>query len=544
MRIMRFFLGLAAGLSLAASLGLAGVPGTTTVDVTKEAKAEIMVTPVAERWSGEGFIAVRLRINNRADEARSWRFRFQVSPDYQVFSEHETSVTVGPRETGERVVYVPGSSPATNGRGAWGRVETEGPGITSGNGVQFLNQAGRDPIVITAVSAAQESALFVATNGAPGPMAELSVVDPAAWPADWRVWSAFKRVVLTDAEWTRLDGARKAALRDWVIMGGVLHLYANRTGDAPSGPSEERIGLGVIRRATITLEAEAKAKTGFISFGPILPTNAKAELPASLAADLQPDTGRLGVSLFLMVFGILVGPVNLFVFAPAGRRQRLFFTVPALSLAASVILIIFIVVKDGFGGEGMQRGRVVLLPVTNQALVVQQQMSRTGVMLGSNFSLPAGVVLTQDSGGTTSTTQKTTYLRSDDGASGDWFKSRRVQGQNVLQLVPTRARVERVAGDGGMDAAPVVQSTIGTKLRDFCYRDPSGTLWQADEVEPGRRVILLRASRQSSAGLAAGEFSALGGAAEGLAPIATLPAIRWSEPVFMYHGPVMEARKP
>ena len=201
-------------------------------------------------------------------------------------------------------------------------------------------------------------------------------------------------------------------------------------------------------------------------------------------------------------------------------------------------------VKDGFGGEGMQRGRVVLVPATNQALVVQQQMSRTGVMLGSRFSLPAGVVLTQDSVGTASVTQNTTYLRSDDGASGDWFKSRRVQGQKVLQLVPTRARVERVAGDRGMDAAPVVQSTVGTKLRDFRYRDPNGILWEADEVEPGRRVTLLRATRQSSSGLAAGEFSALGGAAEGLAPIVTLPAIRWSEPVFMYHGPMMEARKP
>ncbi|MCX6937261.1 MAG: hypothetical protein NTU80_05090 [Verrucomicrobia bacterium] len=546
MRRLRFLLGLAGALVLASGGLFAGVPSSATIDVATEADAAIGVSPVAERWSGEGFLPVRVRIENRANEARTWSFRFKVWTNYQEITTHEVSVSMGPREAGERVVYVPGNGRAESGRGAWGRVEVNGPGTSIGNGVNFVNQAGSDPIVITAVSAAQESALFVASNGAPGPKAELSVVDPAAWPADWRVWSPFQRVVLTEDEWTRLDGGRRAALRDWVLMGGVLQVFANRIGEPRSGPAEERIGFGAIRRSPLTLEAEERVKTGFVSLAEGVPTHPEALMPMSLPPELQLSTGRLGVSLFLVVFGILVGPINLFVFAPAGRRQRLFLTVPALSLAASVLLMVYIVVKDGFGGEGLQRGRVVLLPASNQAVVEQQQISRTGVLLGAQFALPAAVVLTQITDTLIGATldQNAAYSRSENGASGDWFKSRRVQKQSVRQLVPTRARVERVAGGGGADAPPVVQSTVATKLKAFQYRDRDGVLWRADELEPGRRVTLKRAPGVGEERLAAGEFSALGGAAEGLAPIATHAAIRWREPVFVYCGPVMEARTP
>ena len=548
MRRLRFLLGLVGALALVADGLFAGVPSSATIDVATEAKAEVVVWPVAERWSGEGFLPVWVRIENRANEARTWTFKFKVWTNYQETTEHETSVTMGPREAGERVVYVPGNGRAESGRGAWGRVEVEGPGTSIGNGVNFVNQAGSDPIVSMAVSAAQESALFVASNGAPGPKAELSVVDPAAWPADWRVWSPFQQVVLTEAEWSRLDGGRRAALRDWVLMGGVLQVFANRMGEPRSGPAEERIGFGAIRRSALTLEAEEKVKTGFVELSELVQMHPEALMPMSLPPELKLTTGRLGVSLFLVVFGILVGPINLFVFAPAGRRQRLFLTVPTLSLAASVLLVVYIVVKDGFGGEGMQRGLVVLVPASNQAVVAQQQMSRTGVLLGAQFALPAAVVLTQITdtsiGATGDQNQNAAYSRSEDGASGDWFKSRRVQKQSVRQLVPTRARVERVAGGGGPDAPPVVQSTVATKLKAFQYRDRDGVLWVADELEPGRRVSLKRSVVDGGLPLAAGEFSALGGAAEGLAPIATHAAIRWREPVFVYCGPVMEARTP
>ena len=54
------------------------------------------------------------------------------------------------------------------------------------------------------------------------------------------------------------------------------------------------------------------------------------------------DEGKLGtwqIAAILIAFGIIVGPVNLFVIARQGRRHRLFWTTPLISLIASLLLI-------------------------------------------------------------------------------------------------------------------------------------------------------------------------------------------------------------
>ena len=64
--------------------------------------------------------------------------------------------------------------------------------------------------------------------------------------------------------------------------------------------------------------------------------------------------------LVLIAFGILVGPVNLFVFAKSGQRHRLFITTPIISVGASLLLIVLILFQDGFGGRG---SRLLLMEV-------------------------------------------------------------------------------------------------------------------------------------------------------------------------------------
>ncbi len=534
---------LLAGLLALAPLA-AGTPGSTEISLDPEVRATIRITPVAERWSGEGFMPVTVRIENHSDRAREWTLRFVTDRAYTGEAvRQEVAVGAEAGGTTETVVFVPGGASGDQ-IGASLRVEAEGPGTSYGYG-QFVHTTS-DPILITATTPAQESALFAATNGAPGPKTEISAVDPARWPADWRTWSPFRRVVLTDAEFAALDGARRAALRDWVAMGGTLDLYPAR-GRGEAGV--EPVGHGAIRRLAASVEEEAALHPAVeLHAGPRFAMRDAwgAEITPERRKALQPGTGALGLSFFLLGFGILVGPINLFVFAPAHRRQRLFVTVPLISLAASALMAGYIVVKDGFGGEGSQRGLVLLLPEGNRAVVSQHQVARTGVLLGGGFGLPEDVAmaqLTAKQGPYRGDAPAGTYLRAGAEAGGDWFASRRVQEQALRRLVPTRARVELVAG-GRDGAAPVVQSSIGTVLRDFRYVDGEGRLWTAPEVAPGVKVPLRRGPEASSAGMPQGFFAALGGAAEGLAPIPTLDSIRWDAPEFLYAGPLTGARTP
>jgi hypothetical protein len=277
---------------------------------------------------------------------------------------------------------------------------------------------------------------------------------------------------------------------------------------------------------------------------------------------LRPESGTVWLGFFLVGFGVLVGPLNLFVFAPAKKRHRLFFTTPLISLGAVAVLVLAIFVQDGLGGDGWRRAVVIFVPGDNQAAVIQEQSARTGFLTRRSFALAddaALAVLPIDFA--TNPNRLYTMLdlgRANDRASGGWFRSRERQAHVLQRLVPTRGRVERVGVSS--DGAPIIESSIGTALHDFVWVDQTGTVWNAPEVPAGRRVTLTRggtwiASRplggtdrfggllRAAAPQQPGHWGARSGAGE-LAPIETLSAIRWRESEVIMTGMLEDVTQP
>ncbi len=524
------------------------------------AEAEIRLTPVSDLWLAGGFMPVRVRIENRAEVARAWTFVFNSERNWREKMEFTQSLAVGARSVLETVVFVPGLGKASGGNTIQLRATVQGPGSErnslgltnyNSNVNRYIGSSPSQEVdLYAAISASPEGG---GTGAGPGPGSssggtrsatmELGVVDAAAWPADWRVWSPFTQVVMTDREFRALDGARRAALMDWVAFGGKLSLYPPFAATWPSQPvATNTWGSGAVCAMASSLRYDKTIQPDegpTLSFHRQLFDQARSDaIPSGTGEAFSLSRGSVMITLFLLLFGILIGPVNLLVFAPTQRRHRLFITVPLISLAASVVLACIIVWRDGFGGTGVQHGVVILLPGENKAAVFQDQLSRTGVLFASRFPLPSDtqLLLPADpsaSGGNLSRDKQ--FARDETSVSGSWFASRQRQ-QHVLQrITPTRARVELVSG-GEAGAPPSVQSSVSAALRDFRYRDRERKLWGADEVAPGRKVTL-RALPPGWPDLPPGDF--LGRAASSdIAPLATLPAIRWDDPVFFYTGRV------
>ncbi|WP_035602811.1 hypothetical protein [Haloferula sp. BvORR071] len=344
--------------------------------------------------------------------------------------------------------------------------------------------------------------------------------DPGKMPEDWRAFSGYDGVALTDTDWKTLSpGARTAILR-WNRLGGRLVILAGSAnsdlgtlGISTSGAGlrgENRsFGSVVIDRLdspTATLDvAGANALIDRFSnkddnLDPvnhaILDNFSKKW---ALHEDFDPKSYNYGLFIVILIaFGILVGPVNLFVFAKSGRRHRLFITTPLIALATSVLLVALIILIDGFGGRGI---RVALMEVRpddgeNSAYIYQEQVSRTGVLLGSSFTLnePAAITpvplssqsqwsrLTPDNNGGGMRFES----NSGDGkleVEGDWFQSRSEQGQYLRAVVPTRGRLELRNGSG---SPPSLVSTFDFKVDKLYYTDSSGTIWFGEGIEPGK----------------------------------------------------------
>lgn len=351
-----------------------------------------------------------------------------------------------------------------------------------------------------------------------------SKFDAHSLPEDWRAYAGYDSIAMTDTDWGNASpGARTAILR-WNRLGGELVLYTlSASSDLASlGIAGEGKGLRSADRSfgrvtllpighKLELDAAPTVDRFFHDTRLTPPLNSAIRNDFSGAWPLKTEFGeqRYNYGLFIVIligFGVLVGPVNLFVFAKSGRRHRLFITTPLIALGTSVLLIALIILIDGFGGRGM---RTVLMEVRpddgeNSAYLLQEQVSRTGVLLGGGFTVTEPAVVTSvplaasqwarltpdNNGGGMRYEAKFNEGKLD--VEGDWFQSRSEQGHYIRAIVPTRGRIESRSESG----TPSLMSTFDFEIATLYYHDNAKGWWKAEQVAPGKAFTCTAATSE------------------------------------------------
>ncbi len=310
--------------------------------------------------------------------------------------------------------------------------------------------------------------------------------DPKQLPDDWLAFSGYDSVIMTDTDWSSIPPGGRNAILSWLRLGGQLVIYAPGSASRASLglPDETSYGSISINPISSDLKLDAAKVVDLVT------ANRSKPQQVSLRNDFAsgwPLQGTFGTQAFryglfiavLVIFGIIVGPVNLFVFAKSGQRHRLFITTPLISLAASLLLIGLIIIQDGFGGNGIRRVLMEVRPDgdLNAAYLHQEQFCRTGVLTKSNFTIHTPstfqpVVIVESRWARFTDDSSTTgafNLQPGSGklqASGDWFQSRSEHGHILSAVISTRGRIEKT-------------TTPNTCLSTFEY--PIDTLYYLDE---------------------------------------------------------------
>jgi hypothetical protein len=285
--------------------------------------------------------------------------------------------------------------------------------------------------------------------------------------------------------------------------------------------------------------------------------------------DLMTSVGDLKfnggfIMIFVACFGVVVGPLNLFWFAKSGRRHRLFWTTPLISLAGSFLLALVIILQDGFGGTGNRMVLVQLIPGENEAVVAQEQISRTGLLISTRFNAEDRIFISPIvnlpplSGvphGIGIKANRENYTTDGHSYGGDWFTSRSVQAQLIEVIRPSRSRIEIIPAAEG--AAPVLLSSVETELQHVFYIDGDGHYWETGLTRVGEKKNLQPAteadfdswlasnSREAGARISyllgvtkkrRGYFYAVANDPKGDA-VPTMPSIHWKYSKTIYLGP-------
>lgn len=408
-----------------------------------------------------------------------------------------------------------------------------------------------------------------------------ALVDRGDCPDDWRSWTLLDRFALTTEDWQALPEGTREAIRQWVALGGRLTVFGTEASCAGL-PATGLLGIGRIDfRSTadgaLLGGAPADERGGRDGVAPATIVGSYGFSGAGSGTSdtfAQPWSGRfqsladhfgprglpvVALLVFVTLLAMIAGPLNVMVFAGRGRRARLFWTTPVITLAATAMLLCFMVFRDGIGGRGVRRVLCVLVPEHNALAVLQEQFTRTGILVGSGFAQgetswirPVGGIQ-----------PGSLCVEHGDGRrTGDWFRSRADRGHVLFAVRPSRSRVEVVATAD--DGTPTIVSSIDMALETLLFRDQADRLWQATNVTAGVRQVCTRAGEETlftlvsklsnDAGelreralkrlaLPPGHVIAVGRAADRFA-IGTLESIRWEDEQVVVVGPVSAGAAP
>ena len=374
--------------------------------------------------------------------------------------------------------------------------------------------------------------------------------------------------------------ARRAML-EWIALGGHAILLATDTDGerldrlglpARQADGRRRVGAGeIIPLADSAIPAPSADNPLADEFAGAIERPAfSIDTPWSgdglgrSAGFAERDLPVAAILVFLALLATIAGPLNIMVFAGRGRPSRIFWTTPVISLVATALLLGLMFLRDGVGGAGVRRTLVVLDPDRNSMAVLQEQFSRTGILLGRSFPIrePSWMCPQPTDSFAMSTTGMSrsagSFVEVDDQRrTGDWFSSRSDQAFTLQAVRPGRGRIEWL----GPPDAPEVLSSLDVPLARLFFLDDDGKWWKTGPLDAGERrrlepagegeFAMVRSAFVSGASPAftrafARLVSARGYAwAEAAVPrkvaIATLDAIRWTNDTAWFVGPVVRA---
>lgn len=492
-----------------------------------------------EEMVSSGYFPLRFRVHNRSNEAHTWRVTFTASGGGMggLSNRYTTTLTAEAGQSRSWDLLVPRADLNRRSGGyisLYGDVEGYGVNATGRFQVpvhysgaydrtnfaaisETLGKAAWSKVEAetkTAVLPAYDNESLIASRGFSTPSSGSrdlhgSQVKLDELPPDWRTLSGVAGLWLSTADWEGLSSDRRRAVQQWVAAGG--HLFVASQDDTIerlpllatklTAGTKHPLGFGWIKAVKLADEELQAAETAREIIG----------LDSAVLPAWQEDYGerwelaeyvgwpKLNVPLILIfvgVFATVIGPVNLRLFAPPQRRARLFFTVPLLSVGASIVLFAVIALGDGFGGVGARNVLLYIPAGENYVTVVQEQVARSRLLFGRYFELPETVQMsfvTQEQ----RSDRGISLERSGDVLSGDWFRSRSVQAHVLRANVPSRAAVSLQQGGGPDGAPPVLLSSVASPLRELHYIDASGRYWRAEKVETGRPVTLKPSTREA-----------------------------------------------
>jgi hypothetical protein len=335
----------------------------------------------------------------------------------------------------------------------------------------------------------------------------------AEWSDSWRSYSRYDCIALTADEFRGLAAPIRDALRDWVGAGGAMLVLGDAALPADWGA---------------TVVTGAPIQTAHSQFGEVMTTGGKelknlsgdewAGIWLALHRTLEPwqhststaDANRQfpvvdnfviplrGLFFLILVFVIIIGPVNFWLLNRFKKRMWMLVTIPACAFIASIGVSGFALLSEGVSGRSRIAGFTVLNEPLRRATTLGVEAFYTPLTPSGGLHFDAGTELTP-----------VVPQYSDDGVarSIDWTTDQHLKQGWVVSRVPAHflvrkveTRRERLTVIAESDGRVTIVNGLGAAIRDLTLVDAAGNRHSGQNIAAGARVTLTRSTMMTPTG--------------------------------------------
>ena len=356
-----------------------------------------------------------------------------------------------------------------------------------------------------------------ATSGR-GSMIDLTL-DPSRLPASWLGYTSLRAVFIGATEWSQLNDDQKSALLSWTACGGDLMFVGGSLADLFGTPQATRAdettepqvrGYFLGRIHTPPLEqVEASGLPAMLVIADkrqdsnwALPVNSAKDWGIITARGFRmpiPGVDRIPARTYLfilLIFSVIVGPVNYWFLKRKGQQVLLVLTAPLISAGFILLLAGYVVAGDGIGVRGRAMTFTMLDQVRHQAAtraslsLYAAGMSPRG---GLRFSRETAVFpLGHDGNGV----RESFTL---DLADGQRFSSGLLQARSPanFETIGFYSARERLTFSRSGNTVTVANG-LGATVRMLIYKDGQGTYHLARPLPAGATEAMSGGTLESS----------------------------------------------
>ena len=341
------------------------------------------------------------------------------------------------------------------------------------------------------------------------------------WSANWLAFSRWDAIVLTGEDMSRLPGSVRSALTGYLACGGCLVVLgecsapAGWRGGSADQPGQETYFAGFGKFVVIADAVFADWPEGLWryledgwleSFAPWRDVKDVQEANKIFPVVENLSVPARGLFLLMLLFAIVIGPLNLLLFSRKGRRMRLLWTVPAVSILACVGVFLYAILAEGTGGHARSSALTVLNQRNHHAATIgwcgfYSPLTPSGG-LNYDYNTELTPQVTMDNWRSNKGTARSVDWTDGQNLATGWVSARVPALFKVRNSQTSRRRltVSRSVSSDGL----VIVNGLGCSIKKLWLADEQGMIYSGSEIAAGAEVSLA-----SSGDRAAGSAQAL-----------------------------------